>query len=96
MAVGSIYYDKTKKKWRCLYYVINKDTLEEVRKSKSFPSEKDAQDFLTSIQCQKGNDLFVKNNGIPLNQLMRANAQKRLDMNLIGERQYARILHSIK
>ena len=54
MAVGSIYYDKTKKKWRCLYYVINKDTLEEVRKSKSFPSEKDDQDFLTSIQCHKG------------------------------------------
>lgn len=96
MANGSIYYDKSKKKWKCAYYVTDKNTLDEVRKSKTFITEKDAQDFLTSIQCQKGNDLFVKNNGIPLNQLMRANAQKRLDMNLIGERQYARILHSIK
>lgn len=96
MANGSIYYDKSKKKWKCAYYVRDQNTLDEIRKSKSFTTEEDAKDFLTSIQYQKGNDLFVKNNGIPLNQLMRANAQKRLDMNLIGERQYARILHSIK
>lgn len=96
MSNGSIYYDKSKKKWKCAYYVTDKNTLDEIRKSKSFTTEEEAKNFLTSIQCQKGNDLFVKNNGIPLNQLMRANAQKRLDMNLIGERQYARILHSIK
>ena len=96
MAVGSIYYDKARKKWRCLYYAVDKNTFDEIRKSKTFTTEEEARNFLTAMQCQKGNDLFVKNNGIPLNQLMRANAQKRLDMNLIGERQYARILHSIK
>lgn len=96
MAVGSIYYDKTKKKWKCAYYVIDKNTLDEIRKSKTFTTEEEARNFLTAMQCQKGNDLFLKNNGIPLNQLMRANAKRKLDMNLIGERQYVRILNSIK
>lgn len=96
MAKGSIYYDKSKKKWKCAYYVIDKNTLDEVRTSKTFTTEEEAKSFLTAMQCQKGNDLFLKNNGIPLNQLMRANAKRKLDMNLIGERQYVRILNTIK
>lgn len=96
MANGSIYYDKSKKKWKCAYYVIDKNTLDEIRTSKTFTTEEEAKSFLTAMQCQKGNDLFLKNNGIPLNQLMRANAKRKLDMNLIGERQYVRILSTIK
>jgi integrase len=93
---GSVYFDNHRKKWRCIYYIYENDTFKEIRKTKSFTTEKDAQDFLTSIQYQKGNDLFIKNNGIPLNQLMRENAQKKLDLNLIGERTYARIIETIK
>ena len=93
---GSIYYDKKDKKWRCIYYIYSKDRINEIRKTKSFQNEKDARDFLTSIQYQKGNDLFIQNNGIPLNKLMRENAQKKLEMNLIGERTYSRILETIK
>lgn len=94
--IGSIYYDKKDKKWKCSYYIINQETLEEKRKYKSFLTEKEAKDFLTSIQYQKGNDIFVKNNGIPLNELMRENAIKKLDINLIGERTYSRIMETIK
>lgn len=94
--IGSVYYDKKDNKWRCIYYIYKQDTQEETRKTKSFTTEKEAQDFLTSIQYQKGNDLFIKNNGIPLNQLMRENVQRKLDMNLIGERTYARTLETIK
>lgn len=94
--IGSIYYDKKDKKWRCIYYIYSKDRINEIRKTKSFQNEKDARDFLTSIQYQKGNDLFIQNNGIPLNKLMRENAQKKLEMNLIGERTYSRILETIK
>ena len=94
--IGSIYYDKKDKKFRCIYYVLDKETLKEVRKNKSFFTEEEAKDFLVSIQCQKGNELFIKNNGIPLNQLMRANAKRKLDMNFIRERQYSRIINSIK
>ena len=93
---GSIYYDKKDKKWKCSYYIFNQEGNQEKRKYKSFSTQKEAQDFLTSIQYQKGNDLFIKNNGIPLNQLMRENAQKKLDLNLIGERTYARIIETIK
>ena len=53
---GSIYFDKSRKKWRCTYYAYQKDIGKEIRKTKSFLTEKEAQDFLTSIQYQKGND----------------------------------------
>lgn len=93
---GSIYFDKTRKNWRCIYYVYENDTFKEIRKTKSFNTEQEAKDFLTSIQYQKGNDLFIKNNGIPLNQLMRENLERKLELNLIGERTYGRTLKTIK
>lgn len=94
--VGSIYYSKKDKKWRCTYYIYDLDTSKEIRKTKSFSTEKESQNFLTSIQYQKGNDLFIQNNGIPLNKLMRENAIKKLDMNFISERTYSRIIETIK
>ena len=94
--IGSIYYSKKDKKWRCTYYVYDLNTSKEIRKTKSFSTEKEAKNFLTSIQYQKGNDLFIQNNGIPLNKLMRENAIKKLDMNLISERTYSRIIETIK
>lgn len=93
---GSIYYSKKDNRYRCTYYILDKDTLKETRKTKSFLSEQEAKDFLTSIQYQKGNDLFIKNNGIPLNQLMRENVERKLELNLIGERTYGRTLKTIK
>lgn len=93
---GSIYYDKKIDKFRCSYYIIDKNTGEELRKSKSFTSEQEAIDFLNTLQCQKGNALFGKNNGLPLNQLMRALAKRKLDMNIIKETQYSRIISAIK
>ncbi len=93
---GSIYYDKNAKKFRCIYYVKENNTLNETRKTKSFSTEQEANAFFKTIQCQKGNDIYIKNNGIPLNQLMRALAKRKLDMNIIKETQYTRILSAIK
>lgn len=93
---GSIYYDKNAKKFRCIYYVKEKNTMDETRKTKSFSTEQEAKAFFKTIQCQKGNDIYIKNNGIPLNQLMRALAKRKLDMNIIKETQYSRILSAIK
>lgn len=93
---GSIYYDKNAKKFRCIYYVKGNNTLNETRKTKSFSTEQEANAFFKTIQCQKGNDIYIKNNGIPLNQLMRALAKRKLDMNIIKETQYTRILSAIK
>lgn len=94
--IGSVYYDKKDKKWRCIYYVYGKDSISEVRKTKSFQTEKEAKEFLTSIQYQKGNDLFIQDNGIKLSKLMREIAKRKLDMNLIGERTYTRIDGTIR
>lgn len=93
---GSVYYDKAHNNWRCIYYVYDNETFEENRKSKSFDTEKEAQDFLTSIQYQKGNNLFIKHNGIPLNLLMKDITEKKLESNIIGERTYGRTLKTIK
>lgn len=93
---GSIFYDKKDKKWKCAYYKIDNNSMVEKRKTKSFITEQEAKDFLGAIQCQQGNDLYIKNNGIPLNQLMRALAKRRLDLNIIKDTQYSRILASIK
>lgn len=92
---GSIYYDKRDNRYRCTYYITDQESLTETRKTKSFRTEEEAQDFLTTIQCQKGNEVYLKHNGIPLNLLMRGNAQKKREMNLIEERQYSRILDTI-
>ncbi len=93
---GSIYYNKSRKNWRCTYYIYEKDTNTEIRKTKSFLTEQEAKDFLTSIQYQKGNDLFIKSNGILLNQLMRENVEQKLDLNLIKPRTYTRTIETIQ
>lgn len=93
---GSIFFDKNAKKWRAMYYITDNETKEEKKITKSFASEQEAKDFLATKLYQKNNEIFIKNNGIPLNQLMRANLQKKLDMNLISETQYARVLKTIE
>ncbi len=92
---GSIFFDKNLKKWRCAYYIFDKYTMKEKRKYKSFLTEQEAKDFLTSIQYQKGNNLFIQDNGIQISKLMREIAKRKLNMNLIGERSYKRIDETI-
>lgn len=93
---GSVFYDKNKKYWFASYYITDLETKQEKRLRKAFKTENEANDFLSNLLYQKSNDLFIANNGIPLNQLMRANLQKKLDMNLISETQYGRVLKTIE
>ena len=93
---GYIYYDKNRDRWRVEYYIMDFKTQKEIVHKKSFLTEKEAEDFYTSLQYQKGNKLFIENNGIPLNELMRANLKRKLDMNLIGETQFSRVTKSIE
>lgn len=92
---GSVYYDNKKQRYIAQYYIIDSKTGLEKRLKKSFPCEEDAKDFLNTIQYQKGNEIFIKNNGIPLNQLMRTILKRKLDMNVISETQYTRVLQTI-
>lgn len=93
---GSVFFNKSKKKWFVAYYITDTETHKEVRKQKTVQNEEEGKQFLSSLECQKGNEIFIKNNGIPLSQLMRANVQRKLDMNLISENQYARVLKTIQ
>lgn len=93
---GSLYYDKSANRWRCQFRVFDPKTSKEVRKVKSFRTEQEAKDFFSTIQYQKGNKLYVENNGIPLNLLIRANAEKKHESGLIKNRQYLRIMQTIK
>ena len=93
--LGSFYFDDKRQRYIAQYYVIDKETHNEKRLKKSFMSEEEAKDFLNTMQYQKGNEIFIKNNGIPLNQLMRSIQKRKLDMNVISETQYARVLKTI-
>lgn len=93
---GYVFYDKSRNRWVVEYYVISSKTQEEKLTRKSFIDEKEAKDYFSSIQCQKGNELFIKNNGIPLNELMRANLKRKFDMNLLGETQFSRVTKTIE
>lgn len=93
---GSIFYNAQKNRWQASYYIVDKDSKKEKRLTKTFIKKEEAEQFLSNILYQKNNEIFIKNNGIPLNQLMRANIQKKLDMNIISETQYARVLKTIE
>ena len=73
---GSVFFNKSKGKWFCEYYVTDNKTHTEIVKQKTVKSEEEGKQFLSSLQYQKGNEIFIKNNGIPLSQLMRSNLQR--------------------
>lgn len=93
---GYVFFDKTKNRWTVQYSIVDSKTQQEKTQKKSFHTENEAKDFLSSIQYQKGNELFIKNNGIPLNELMRSNLKRKFDMNLIGETQFSRVTKTIE
>ena len=92
---GSIYYDKSRNRWRCTFKTINPQTSEIVRKTKNFSSEKEARDFFSTLQYQKGNVLYAQNNGIPLNLLIRGILERKFDTGIVSERTYLRTLQTI-
>ena len=94
--IGSIYYENTRDRWKCAYYVYDKEKKVEVRKVKTYRTETEAQEFLEQLQYQRNNEMYIKYNGIPLNELMKANVKRKFDTNLIGEGQYARLMRTIK
>ena len=92
---GSIYYDKDRNRWRCVFKTINPQTSEIVRKTKNFSTEKEARDFFSTLQYQKGNVLYAQNNGIPLNLLIRGILERKFDTGIVSERTYLRTLQTI-
>lgn len=92
---GSIYYNKQRENWLVQRYELDYETGKNKKITKTFYTKEEAQKYLDSVMYQQSNPLYIKNNGIPLTQLMKANAKKKLDTNLISENQYGRILKTI-
>ena len=88
---GSLYYDKSAKSWRCWYYIVNPTNLKKERKSKSFKTEQEAKDYLSTLEYQKEDILYTDNNGIPLNLLIKSNIERKFDLGIIAGNQYNRL-----
>ena len=83
-ANGSIYFRKERNRWMAKYSVKDYTTGKMVVRRKSFLTEEDAQNFLKTLEFQKENPVFIKNNGIPLAEILKLNLNKKKEMNLIS------------
>lgn len=92
---GSVYYIKSRNRWIAQYYEFDYTKNKTIAKRKTFGSKEEAEKYLACIMYQKSNPLYIKHNGIPLQHLMRANLQFKLDINQISETQYARVTKTI-
>lgn len=93
---GSVYYNKQRKKWNAQYMEYDPLTDTNKRKTKTFKSEADAEKFLATLMYQKENPIFIEHNGIPLNELMRAQLKLKYDTNQITATQLARVTRTIE
>lgn len=93
---GTIYYEKDRNRWRCEYKILDPNTAKMKRKTKIFHTEKDAKDFFSTIQYQKGNSLYAQNNGIPLNLLIRSILEKKYASGVVKARTYLRTMETIR
>ena len=93
---GSFYFDKTKQKWLVQRYITDFETGKSKRKIKTFDSQEEAEKYLSTIMYQKENPIYIKKNGLPINEIMRVNLNKKVDNNLVQARQYNRTLKTIE
>lgn len=87
---GTIYFNSQRKKWNAQinYYDIHTDKLK--KRTKSFDTKQEAEKYIATMNYQKENPIFIKNNGIPMCELLRANLKLKLDTNQISCTQYGR------
>lgn len=91
LGTGSVYYNKERKNWIASYKVIDKETKQEKRVRKTFHTQEEADRYLKIMQYQKGNEVFIKNNSIPIFELMRLIHKRKLDTNQISKVAYNRL-----
>ena len=89
--IGSVYYNKQRKNWIASYTIIDNNTKQNRRVRKSFSTQEEAERFLRIIQYQKGNEIFIKNNSIPIFELMKLICKRKFDTNQIGKNAYNRL-----
>lgn len=93
---GTIYFNSQRKKWNAQinYYDIHTGKLK--KRTKSFDTKQEAEKYIATINYQKENPIFIKNNGIPMCELLKTNLKLKLDTNQISATQYGRVLKTIQ
>lgn len=89
--IGSVYYNKARRNWIASYNIVDLKTKKEKRVRKIFSTEEEAKRYLKIIQYQKGNEIFIKNNSIPIFELMKLIQKRKLDTNQITKVAYNRL-----
>lgn len=89
--IGSVYYNKDRKNWLASFNIMDAETKKEKRIRKTFPTQEEAERYLKIIQYQKGNEIFIKNNSIPIFDLMKLIQNRKLDTNQISKIAYNRL-----
>ncbi len=92
---GYIFFNKKRKTWQAQFIYYDVESGKKHLKSKTFRTQDEARKYLDTFNYPKDNSLFIKNNGIPLVDFMRANLKLKLDTNQIGETQYWRVSKTI-
>ena len=66
-----------------------------VKKTKTCESKEEAEEFLKELNYRRENPIYIKNNGIPLYDLMLTNLDNKKNANLISQAQYDRVKRSL-
>ena len=90
-----IYYDTKRKKYVVSYNKIDSKTGISKRTRKSFDTETEAMQYQKELEYKSGNSIFIKNNGIPLCELMKFIEEKKFKNNRIAQQQYGKNLYTI-
>ena len=94
--IGSVYYNKDRSNWIASYYIKDLESGKNNRVRKSFDTHEEAQRFLRILQYQKNNEIYIKNNSIPLFELMKLIQKRKLDSNQISIIAYNRLESTLK
>ena len=90
-----IYHDKSRNKYVVSYYIKDKDNEKDKRIRKSFKTEEEAKQYQKELEYKSRNSIFIKNNGIPICELMKSIEENKFETNRIGEQQYGKNMDMI-
>ena len=91
-----ITYNKPRNRYIVSYFLENNETKEKVRVRKSFITEDKAKEFAEELEYKSNSNIFLDNNSIPLNKLMRFIVERKKKMGSISDQQYGKTLKLIE
>lgn len=85
-----VYFNKSRNTWFAPYTTFDSEKGKQVVHKKSFKTKEEALGFLQELEYKKNSSIFVENNGIPINKLMRKLNDRKFKMQKLSEQQYSK------